>query len=34
MEEDLKPLEENGFIIADFTADSITIRFFRSQTES
>jgi len=29
MEEDLKPLEENGFIIADFTADSITIRFFR-----
>ena len=29
MEENLKPLEENGFIIADFTADGITIRFFR-----
>jgi hypothetical protein len=29
MEENLTPLEENGFIIADFTVDSITIRFFR-----
>ena len=25
----LKPLEENGFIIADFTRESITIRYFR-----
>lgn len=29
MEENLKPLEENGFIIADFTAESITVQFFR-----
>ena len=29
MEENLKPLEENGFIIADFTAEAITLRFFR-----
>jgi hypothetical protein len=29
MEENLKPLEENGFIIADFTAESIKVRFFR-----
>ena len=29
MEENLKPIEENGFIIADFTPGGITIRFFR-----
>jgi hypothetical protein len=29
MEENLKPLEQNGFIIADFTADAIAVRFFR-----
>jgi hypothetical protein len=29
MEENLKPLEENGFIIADFTPESITVRYFR-----
>ena len=29
MEENLKPVEENGFIIADFTTSGITIRFFR-----
>ena len=29
MEEDLKPLEENGFILADFTAESITVRYVR-----
>jgi hypothetical protein len=29
MEESLKPIEENGFIIADFTTEGITIRFFR-----
>jgi hypothetical protein len=29
MEESLKPIEENGFIIADFTPEGITIRFFR-----
>jgi hypothetical protein len=29
MEENLKPIEENGFIIADFTPGSITIRYFR-----
>jgi len=29
MEENLKPVEENGFIIADFTIDGITVRFFR-----
>jgi hypothetical protein len=29
MEENLKPMEENGFIIADFTSDRIVLRFFR-----
>jgi hypothetical protein len=29
MEENLKPIEENGFILVDFTIDSITIRFFK-----
>jgi phosphodiesterase/alkaline phosphatase D-like protein len=29
MEENLKPIEENGFIIADFTPDGITVRYFR-----
>jgi hypothetical protein len=29
MIEHLKPIEENGFIIADFTTDGITIRYFR-----
>ena len=29
MEENLKPLEENGFIIADFTPGAITLKFFR-----
>src|SRR5215470_8003682 len=29
MVEDLKPIEENGFIIADFTRDGITVRYFR-----
>jgi hypothetical protein len=29
MEENLKPIEENGFIIADFTQQGITIRYFR-----
>jgi hypothetical protein len=29
MQEDLKPIEENGFIIADFTRESITVRYFR-----
>jgi hypothetical protein len=29
MEEDLKPIEENGFILADFTAESTTVRYFR-----
>jgi hypothetical protein len=29
MDEKLKPIEENGFILADFTRDSITIRYFR-----
>jgi hypothetical protein len=29
MQEDLKPIEENGFIIADFTRDGITVRYFR-----
>jgi hypothetical protein len=29
MEENLKPIEENGFIMADFTTDGSTIRFFR-----
>jgi hypothetical protein len=29
MEENLKPLEENGFIIVDFTPDNIQIQFFR-----
>ena len=29
VQEDLKPLEENGFTVADFTPESITLRFFR-----
>ena len=29
MEENLKPLEQNGFIIADFTSDKIAIQYFR-----
>jgi hypothetical protein len=29
MQENLKPIEENGFIIADFTRDGITVRYFR-----
>jgi hypothetical protein len=29
MKEDLKPIEENGFIIADLTPDKIVLRFFR-----
>ena len=29
MEEDLKPIEENGFIIADFSPENIAVRYFR-----
>jgi hypothetical protein len=29
MREDLAPIEENGFTIADFTRDSITLQYFR-----
>jgi len=29
MEENLKPIEENGFIIADFTPEAISLKFFR-----
>jgi hypothetical protein len=29
MDEKLAPIEENGFIIADFTAEKITLSFFR-----
>jgi hypothetical protein len=29
MQEDLKPIEENGFIIVDLTPDKIVLRFFR-----
>jgi len=29
LEENLKPIEENGFMLADFTPESITIRYFR-----
>jgi hypothetical protein len=29
MDENLKPIEENGFVIVDFTPADITIRFFR-----
>jgi hypothetical protein len=29
MEESLKPIEENGFILADFTPESVTVRYFR-----
>jgi hypothetical protein len=29
MEELISPIEQNGFIIADFTADRITVRFFK-----
>jgi len=32
MEENLKPIEENGFIVADFTPDAITLKFFRFNT--
>ena len=29
MDEKLKPMEENGFIIADFTPETISLKFFR-----
>jgi hypothetical protein len=29
MQEDLKPIEENGFIIADLTPDTIVLSYFR-----
>ena len=29
MHEDLQPLEENGFVVVDLTADGITVRYFR-----
>src|SRR2546425_413388 len=29
VQEDLRPLEENGFTIADFTPDRITLQYFR-----
>lgn len=29
MEENLKPIEENGFIIADFSPEAISLKFFR-----
>jgi hypothetical protein len=29
MNELLKPIEENGFLLADFTTDKITLSFFR-----
>lgn len=29
MQEDLKPLEENGFVVADLTPDKIVLRYFR-----
>lgn len=29
MDEKLKPMEENGFIIADFTPEAISLKFFR-----
>jgi hypothetical protein len=29
MEQNLKPIDENGFVIADFTPDGITIRVIR-----
>lgn len=32
-EEGLKPLEENGFTLADFTPDQVTLRFFKWRHE-
>jgi len=29
MQENLKPLEEHGFLIVDFTPEDITLNFFR-----
>jgi hypothetical protein len=29
LREEIKPLEENGFMLADFTPEKITLRFFR-----
>jgi hypothetical protein len=29
VQEALKPIEENGFTLVDFTRDSITLRYFR-----
>jgi hypothetical protein len=29
MEETVAPIEENGFLIADFTSENITLRYFK-----
>jgi hypothetical protein len=29
VEEDLKPIEENGFTLVDFTPETVTLRYFR-----
>ena len=29
LEEQVKPIEQHGFIVADFTADKIVLRFFK-----
>ena len=29
MDETLKPLQENGFLLMDFTPETVTLRYFR-----
>jgi hypothetical protein len=29
MDETVKPIEENGFTLIDFTPDAVTLRYFR-----
>jgi hypothetical protein len=34
MQEPVKPIEENGFLIMDFTPETITLRYFKWNQKS
>jgi hypothetical protein len=34
MEETVTPIEENGFLIADFTPENITLRYFKGDQKT
>jgi hypothetical protein len=34
MQETVRPIEENGFLIMDFTPETITLRFFKWNQKS